>query len=109
MNAFAAIADTTRREIVTLLAQKVELSATDISSNFEMSPPAVSQHLKVLREAKVLTMKKQGQLRLYSINQEGINEIEDWLTSIKKLWKKRFDRLDDYLLKMKKESGGGKK
>ena len=100
MNAFAALADNTRREIVLLLAEKGEMSATEISDRFSITAPAVSQHLKVLREAKVIHMKKQAQKRLYSIEESGINEIGEWLTDLKKLWNKRFDALDEYLLEM---------
>ncbi len=103
MNAFAALADDTRREIVLMLVKNGELSATEISHNFAMTPPAVSQHLKVLREAKVIQMKKHGQKRLYSIDESGINEVGDWLLDIKRLWNKRLDALDDYLMELKKE------
>lgn len=103
MNAFAALADDTRREIVLMLIRNGELSATEISGNFDMTPPAVSQHLKVLREAKVIQMKRQGQKRLYSVDETGINEVSDWLKNIKQLWNKRLDSLDDYLMDLKKE------
>jgi len=100
MNAFAALADNTRREIVLLLAEKGEMSATEISNRFSITAPAVSQHLKVLREAKGIHRKKQAQKRLCSIEESGINEIGEWLTDLKKLWNKRFDALDEYLLEM---------
>ncbi|MCB9091412.1 MAG: winged helix-turn-helix transcriptional regulator [Halobacteriovoraceae bacterium] len=109
MNAFSALADDTRREIVRLVAVNGELTSTEISQNFEMSPPAISQHLKVLREAKVLHMKKAAQKRIYSLNNDGINEMEDWLLEIKEIWEKRLNRLDNYLLKMKREKLHGKK
>ena len=103
MNAFAALADDTRREIVLMLVKNGELSASDISENFDMTPPAISQHLKVLREAKIVQMKRQGQKRIYSVDKIGINEIGDWLTDIKKLWHKRLDSLDNYLMELKSE------
>ncbi len=101
MNAFAALADDTRREIVLMLVKNGELSASDISEDFDMTPPAISQHLKVLRDAKIVQMKRQGQKRIYSVDEIGINEIGDWLTGIKKLWHRRLDSLDDYLVKQK--------
>lgn len=101
MEAFAALADNTRRQIVHMLAQQGELSASEICKQFSMSAPAVSQHLKVLREARIVQMKKQAQKRLYSIETSGINEISDWLADLKKLWNDRFDALDDYLLELK--------
>lgn len=102
MNAFAALSDPTRRDIVTLIATTGEMTATDIADNFSISPPAISQHLKVLREAEVLQMKKLAQKRLYSINQAGINEISGWILELKKLWAKQYDALDNYLLDLHK-------
>ncbi len=74
-----------------------------------MSPPAISQHLKVLKEAKVLHMKKEAQKRIYSLNDSGMNEMENWLLDIKNLWNKRLDNLDKYVLKIKKEKSHDKK
>lgn len=109
MNAFDALADDTRREIVRLVARNGKLTATQIGENFDMSAPAISQHLKVLKEAKVLQMTKDAQRRIYSLNEGGMQEMEDWLLEIHTLWKKRLDRLDAYLQKMKKEKSNGKK
>ncbi|OLY63243.1 ArsR/SmtB family transcription factor [Leptospira santarosai] len=109
MNAFAALADDTRRKIVRLVAKNGELTSTEISRNFKMSPPAISQHLKVLKEAKLLYMKKEAQKRIYSLNNSGMNEMENWLLDIKNLWNKRLDNLDKYLLKIKKEKSRDKK
>ncbi|MBM9589397.1 winged helix-turn-helix transcriptional regulator [Leptospira sp. 201903075] len=109
MNAFAALADDTRREIVRLVVKNGELTSTEISQNFQMSPPAISQHLKVLKEANVLLMKKDAQKRIYSLNQTGLKEMEDWILDVKNLWTKRLDKLDRYVLKLKKERSNDKK
>lgn len=109
MNTFAALADDTRREIVRLLAKNGELTSTEISHNFKMSSPAISQHLKILKEANFLNMKKDAQKRIYSLSDSGINEVETWLIDIKDLWNKRLDNLDRYLKKMKKEKSHAKK
>lgn len=109
MNAFAALADDTRREIVRLVAKRGELTSTEISQNFKMSSPAISQHLKILKEANVLVVKKDAQRRIYSLNDSGMNEMQKWLLDIKSLWNKRLDNLDKYLLKMKKEPAREKK
>jgi len=100
MNVFSALADDTRREIVRLVAKNGELTSTEISQNFKMSFPAISQHLKILKEA---------QKRVYSLNDSGMSEMEDWLLEIKNLWNKRLDHLDRYLMKMKKEKMHDKK
>ena len=109
MNAFAALADETRREIVRLVAKNGELTSTEISQNFSISAPAISQHLKVLHAAKVLHMKKDAQRRLYRLNEVGMGEVEDWLNEVQDLWKKRLDHLDQYLMKLKKERSRDKK
>ncbi|AVQ12901.1 Transcriptional regulator, ArsR family [Leptospira santarosai] len=109
MNVFVALADDTRRKIVRLVAKNGELTSTEIGRNFKMSPPAISQHLKVLKEAKLLHMKKEAQKRIYSLNNSGMNEMENWLLDTKNLWNKRLDNLDKYLLKIKKEKSRVKK
>ncbi|RHX83537.1 ArsR/SmtB family transcription factor [Leptospira stimsonii] len=109
MNAFGALADDTRREIVRLVAKNGNLSSTEISRRFKMSAPAISQHLKILKEAQVLQMRKDAQKRIYSLNDSGMNEMEDWLKEIRDLWNQRLDKLEKYLLKMKKERSRGKK
>ncbi|WII70857.1 metalloregulator ArsR/SmtB family transcription factor [Bdellovibrio sp. 22V] len=109
MNAFAALSDDTRREIVRLVARNGELTSTEISQSFKMSPPAISQHLKILKEAKVLQMKKEAQKRIYSLHESGLSEVEDWLLEIRNLWNERLDNLEKYLLKMKKDKAREKK
>jgi len=109
MNAFAALADDTRREIVRLVAKNGKLTSTEISLKFNMSAPAISQHLKILKEADVLIMEKDAQKRIYSLNESGINEMENWLSETRNLWNKRLDNLDKYLIKLKKEKANDKK
>jgi DNA-binding transcriptional ArsR family regulator len=102
MNAFAALADNNRREIVKLIAHRGELSASEISEEFTITPPAVSQHLKILREAKVIQMKKQAQKRLYSVDEAGLSEVSEWISEIRKQWIDRYNNLDNLLTKLKK-------
>lgn len=108
MNAFAALADDTRRDIVVLLARNGELPVSEISRNFEMTAPAVSQHLKVLKEANVIQMRKDAQRRLYSLDASGLAEIEKWIEDLRKIWNSRLNSLDEYLKKMKKDRKIGK-
>src|SRR5271154_1698852 len=96
MDIFTALAEPTRRSIIEMLAQKGELSATDISDQFDSSPPAISQHLKVLREAKLVRMEKRSRQRIYGINPSAMSELE--------LWAKRFSKLDKVLKTEKKKS-----
>lgn len=94
MDIFTALAEPTRRTIVGMVAARGELSATDISHKFNASPPAISQHLKVLREADVLRVEKRGRRRLYRLNPKGIDEVDRWVRQTKELWDARLDRLD---------------
>src|ERR1700691_1369390 len=97
MDIFTALAEPTRRSIMEMLAEKGELSATDISNKFNSSPPAISQHLKVLREAKLVRMEKRSRQRIYQINPDAMNELEEWVGQTKKMWNQRLDNLDKVL------------
>ena len=94
---FYALAEPTRRDIIELLASNGQLSATDISNNFAVSAPAISQHLKVLREANFVRVEKRAQQRIYRINLEAMSEIEGWIQEMTKQWNARFNVLDKIL------------
>jgi DNA-binding transcriptional ArsR family regulator len=102
MDMFYALSDPTRRKILELLASQGELSATQIYANFQVSPPAISQHLKVLREANLVKMEKHAQQRIYQINPEAVQELEDWSKQLSQQWNARLDMLEE-LLKAEKE------
>jgi DNA-binding transcriptional ArsR family regulator len=97
MDAFFALADPTRRAIVELLAQRGELTATAIAAHFPISAPAISQHLKVLREAGVLLMEKRAQQRIYRVNPQAMHEVQSWAARVTQRWQGRFAVLDDLL------------
>lgn len=103
MDMFSALAQPTRRSIIEMLASRGQLSASDISDKFKVSSPAISQHLKVLREAKLVDMEKNAQRRIYTINSDKIIELEEWAKKMKQRWEERFDVLDKVLQKEKKE------
>ena len=103
MDTFNALADPTRRHILEMLASKGRLSATAIAVKFKSSPPAISQHLKALREAKLVSVEKRAQQRLYQINPKKMEEIEHWVHQLAQQWKERFDRLDVLLQQEKKK------
>ncbi|MCB0035840.1 MAG: winged helix-turn-helix transcriptional regulator [Anaerolineales bacterium] len=97
MDVFSALADPTRRRIVEILAMSGQLPASDIYKHFESTPPAISQHLKVLRQAEVVKMEKQAQQRLYTVNTAKVEEVEVWARRTVQLWSERFDRLEALL------------
>jgi len=97
MDMFVALADPTRRTILELLANSGELSATAIYENFPVSPQAVSQHLKVLREAHLVEMEKQAQQHIYRLNLQTLSQFEAWVQHMKQRWEERFSALDTVL------------
>jgi len=94
---FNALAVPNRRKILEMLANQGQLPATAIAHKFSVSPPAISQHLKILKEAGLLVMKKNKQQRIYQINPKKMHEIEHWAKKLAEQWSQRFDRLDDIL------------
>ncbi len=97
MDVFSALSDPTRRSILEMLAGSGSLSATDIYARFPASPPAISQHLKVLREANLVIVEKRAQFRLYRVNPEAMHELGDWVKNVTRIWEERFAALDDVL------------
>ncbi len=97
MDPFSALADPTRRAILELLAQRGQMAASAVAAQFDITAPAISQHLKVLRESGLVRVEKQAQRRLYSINPTAVLEIESWARRTREIWDKRLDALEKYL------------
>jgi DNA-binding transcriptional ArsR family regulator len=102
MDRFLALADPTRRRIIELLGSG-ERAAGTLGQNFEISPPAVSQHLKALREAGLVQVRIDGQRRLYSLNPVGFVEMEAWFERMRGFWSGRLDALERELNKEDKK------
>ena len=96
MDTFAALADPTRRRIVESLAAG-ETSFGALADKFAMSRPAVSQHLKVLRDAGIVTARADAQRRIYRLNQDSLDELDTWLDKVRSYWSHRLDRLEQVL------------
>ncbi|MBN1094255.1 winged helix-turn-helix transcriptional regulator [Blastococcus sp. TML/M2B] len=93
MDALAALADPVRRELVRLLAHG-EVPAGELAERFPVSRPAVSRHLRVLREAGLVTVRAEGKRRLYALDPRPLRELDDWLAAYRDLWAQRLDALD---------------
>ncbi|HEY0105588.1 MAG TPA: metalloregulator ArsR/SmtB family transcription factor [Rhizomicrobium sp.] len=93
MQSLTALADPTRQRIVQMLAGGA-MSSGDIASRFAMSAPAVSQHLKILREAKLVKVRAQAQRRIYELDEGGIGELADWVNGLRRFWADRLDALE---------------
>ena len=107
MDTFTALAEPTRRTILEMLVANGNLSATEIYSKFKSSPPAISQHLKVLREASLVRVEKRAQQRIYYINPEPMRELEKWVHRFAAQVEERFQKLDK-VLEIEKQKIGPK-
>jgi DNA-binding transcriptional ArsR family regulator len=97
---FQAIADPTRREILCLIA-KEPLNLNSIAKNFDMSRPAISQHIKVLDESGLVVMRKKGRQRFCHIRPQKMKEVDKWLEQFRQIWETSFNQLDEVLLTIK--------
>ncbi|MBK6723656.1 MAG: winged helix-turn-helix transcriptional regulator [Acidobacteria bacterium] len=104
MDTFTALAEPTRRLILERLMANGKMSATDICRGFKSSPPAISQHLKVLREAKLVHVEKRAQQRIYYVNPEPMKEFERWIKQFAASKEQEFQRLDKLLESMKADA-----
>lgn len=93
---FHAVSDPNRRRLLDLLAEG-ERAVMDLVRLFTISQPAISQHLKVLREAGLVTVRKLGRRRMYALNPDELRPVADWIAHYEKFWDDRLDRLGQYL------------
>jgi DNA-binding transcriptional ArsR family regulator len=96
VHAFDVLGDPVRRRLLELLAggeHSAGEMVTAISTEFGISQPAVSQHLKVLREAGFATVRVQGARRLYAVNATPLHEVDDWLEPFRRFWDAHLDAL----------------
>lgn len=93
MLSLEAIADPTRRRIVELLARR-ERTTGELVEEFDVSAPAISQHLNVLRQAGLVVTRAEGQTRVQSLNPAGLDEIGAWLEKTRGYWSRNLDALE---------------
>jgi DNA-binding transcriptional ArsR family regulator len=103
---FAALADPTRRAILARLATG-EATVSELAAPFDMSLPNVSKHLKVLREAGLVSQGRDAQWRPCRLEPSRLQEISAWVEQYRQLWEARFDRLDAYLRELQQEEQPG--
>ena len=103
--AFAALADPTRRAILARLASG-EATVMELAEPFEMTQPAISQHLKVLEEAGLVVRRVDGTKRPRRLAKEGIEAMDKWLAMLRKALEKNYDRLDQLLAAMETPKKG---
>lgn len=95
---FAALADPTRRTMLSLLAHG-DATVSDLAKPFlnDMSLPAVTKHLKVLENAGLITKSKEAQKRYCKLNGEAFKDAAEWIEQYRMFWEESFDRLGEYL------------
>lgn len=96
MSAFAVLADPARRGLLDELREG-ERSVGELVAALGMSQPNVSKHLRVLREAGLVTARVDAQFRRYRVEPAGLREVDDWLSAYRKLWSGRLDALEAHL------------
>jgi DNA-binding transcriptional ArsR family regulator len=93
---FAALAEPRRRDILDLLRDG-ERPVGDLVDELHMSQPAVSKHLRVLREAGLVDVRAEAQRRLYRLRPEPLAEVDEWLAPYRRLWTRSLDKLERHL------------
>jgi DNA-binding transcriptional ArsR family regulator len=93
VDAFVALADPTRRRIVDLLARG-EQPAGELAKRFTLTQPAVSQHLRALRDAGLVRVRQDAQRRIYSLDPRGLAEVDAWLSRYRAFWSGHLDALE---------------
>ena len=99
---FQAIADPTRRAIITLIALQA-MTPNAIAEHFDSSRQAVSKHLRILTECELVKQEQQGREIYYSLEIKKMKEIDKWLEQFRKIWEDRFNQLDNVLATIKKQ------
>ena len=98
MTALQALSDPTRQRIIEMLAAGA-LTSGEIARRFELSPPAISQHLKTLKLAHLVSVRVDKQKRIYSLDSKGVEEVSEWVARIRAFWNPRLDALEAALKK----------
>lgn len=98
-NTFALVADPTRRHLLEALREG-ERSVGALVDRLGMSQPAVSKQLRLLRDAGLASVRKDGRRRIYSLNPEGLRDLDEWLEPFRAVWEERLDAMEDVLSSM---------
>ena len=99
---FQAIADPNRRAILSLLATQ-RLTLNGVAKSFRISRPAISRHIKILKECGLVVIHQQGRERYCEAKLDRLQEVSDWVETSRQLWEGRLDRLDEYLKEIQKD------
>ena len=101
-DAFNAVAEPRRRQILDLLAGG-ELAVNDIVASLAMAQPQVSKHLRVLRDVDLVEVRDEGRQRMYSLNGRTLKPIHDWVSTYQQAWEERYEAMDEVLEDLKQQ------
>jgi DNA-binding transcriptional ArsR family regulator len=96
---FQAISDPTRRQIIDLISRK-SMNLNAIADNFDISRPAVSQHIKILAECGMVVVRQEGRERFCEARLDGLSEVSNWVDQYKQVWNEKLDSLGGYLTRI---------
>jgi len=105
---FQAIADPTRRAILSLIARE-PMNLNTIAENFDSSRPAISQHIKLLTECGLVTLRQQGRERYAQATLTPLSQVAEWIEPFRQTWEEQFNALDGLLQKLQPQSTPGSK
>jgi DNA-binding transcriptional ArsR family regulator len=108
VQSIAVLGDPVRRELIDLLARR-ELAAGELAGHFPVSRPAISRHLRVLREAGLITVRTEGKRRLYRLDPRPLRELDTWLERYRDLWAQRLDALDTEIARGRRARRNGER
>jgi DNA-binding transcriptional ArsR family regulator len=108
VQSLAALADPIRRQVVDLLAGG-ELAAGELADRFPVSRPAISRHLRVLREAGLVRVRTDGRHRFYALDPRPLRELDTWLERYRDLWAQRLDALDTEIARGRRARRNGER
>ncbi|MFF7237763.1 metalloregulator ArsR/SmtB family transcription factor [Streptomyces collinus] len=94
---FAALANATRREVLRLLRERGPQPVQELADHFDMRRPSLSEHLKVLREAGLVSERRSGRLRIYRLEAAPLADVQDWLHPYERFWRERLRGLGELL------------
>lgn len=99
---FKALADPTRRQVIERLVSG-SASTSELAEPFDMALPSFLQHLAVLERAGLVTSTKHGRVRIYALSAAGLDRADGWLAEQRRVWHRRLDQLDDFLITLKEQ------
>jgi DNA-binding transcriptional ArsR family regulator len=107
---FQAIADPTRREIIQLIAQR-PMNLNAIAEHFDVSRPAISNHIRILNECGIIHIEQNGRERICKVLPKNLKQVSEWIGQFQELWEEKLDSFEQYLyqLKSKRQKDGRKK